>query len=312
MLQQTQVTTVIPYYEKFLHLFPRIQDLANAPTEKVLSAWAGLGYYSRARNLHKAAKVISWKLQGEFPQEREALLQVPGIGPYTAGAVLSIAFDKPVPLVDGNVERVFSRLFAITDPIKDRAVQKQLWKYAEASVLLAESPRVFNQALMELGALVCTKGTPRCGNCPIQTFCQAFQMNIQETLPIKAPRRESESLWWLGLVFENQGKLLLRQNGEGDWWNGLWDFPHLALASEKSLEAKEKKLFHDYVGAQEILPLALVKHTVTHHKIHFRPFKIRVRKNLRSIPNGQWFAPSELENLPLSALARKVVQHMLE
>lgn len=240
MLQQTQVTTVIPYYEKFMKRFPKVEKLASAPLEDVLSHWAGLGYYSRARNLHRASQVISEKFNGKFPKERETLLGVPGIGPYTAGAVLSIAFDSKVPLVDGNVERVFSRLFLIEKPIKQKEVQNFLWSAAETAVQASSSPRIFNQALMELGALVCTKGTPRCEICPIEKYCLARAQGVEAELPVKIKPREKLDLFWLGLVFEQNGKWLLKQNESGAWWHGLWDFPHVSFENAKQLQKEEK------------------------------------------------------------------------
>jgi A/G-specific adenine glycosylase len=283
--------------------------LAKAGIEDVLAHWAGLGYYSRARNLFRASQVISEKYDGEFPRDRKTLLKVPGIGPYTAGAVLSIAYDMKEPLVDGNVERVFSRLFLLEKPIKQKEMQDFLWNAAASAVNAAESPRVFNQALMELGALVCTKGTPRCELCPIQSFCEAKAAGVQERLPVKAKPKEKVDLFWLGLVFEQNGKLLLKQNESGSWWHGLWDFPHLHFTSQRLLHKEESDCGNRYPH-REILPLSPQKHTVTHHRITFKPMLIRLEKNKETLPQGKWFSRRELEKLPLSSLARKVVKHL--
>ncbi|MBY0372193.1 A/G-specific adenine glycosylase, partial [bacterium] len=275
MLQQTQVVTVIPYYERFLARFPNLKALAKAPEQDVLHLWSGLGYYSRARNLQKGARYIRENHNGHFPREREQALAVPGVGPYTAGAVLSIAYDLAVPLVDGNVQRVFSRYFALKDSLETKAASQFFWRKAAEWVGAAESPRVFNQALMELGATVCSKANPRCGLCPLKSGCQAFALQTPEAFPVRAPRRKAVKLWWAPLVHERRGKLWLIQNPQKSWWSGLWDFPRVEAPTSRKLPAAIEAATQGATG--ELLDTHT--HTVTHHRIHVAPVVLRWRNN---------------------------------
>lgn len=285
MLQQTQVATVIPYYEKFLAAFPTIEALANAPEDAVLTRWSGLGYYSRARNLQRGAQWIVEKHDGTFPRDLDAARAIPGVGPYTAGAVLSIAFDRRTAIVDGNVQRVFSRWYRFEKEIESKDAAKFFWEKAQEWVDAGDSPRILNQALMELGATVCIKGTPRCEQCPISKTCRG--KSIAETLPRRKPRREKVDLDWKVLVQECRGRVLLRKNPAGAWWHGLWDFPRIDSVPD---------------GAR---PLATKKHTVTHHRLHISPFHL-VSNRETPAPDSQWFDKNEVPSLALSSLARKV------
>jgi len=303
MLQQTQVATVIPYYHRFLKELPTLEALAAAPTEKVLQLWSGLGYYSRARNLQKGAQYLVEKYAGKFPRMREEIEEVPGIGPYTAGAILSIAFDLPEALVDGNVQRVFARYFGIQAEIEQRETQRLFWQHAATWVKAAEAPRVLNQALMELGAMICTKGTPKCDLCPLAQTCVARAKGWQEELPRRKARRKAVDLWWQGFVVEKKGKIFLRQNQKGEWWTDLWDFPTRPLTSREVWEKPP---------AFEARRLAPQKHTVTHHRIHIAPYHHAVsRKPPFELGPGRWVSVEEAQNLPLSSLARKVLQAYL-
>ena len=277
MLQQTQVATVIPYYERFLERFPTLESLAAGPIEDVLARWSGLGYYSRARNLFAGAKVLT---ERGFPRDREALLKVPGIGPYTAGAILSIAFDRPEPIVDGNVVRVFSRVYALR-----HLEPKPYWEKAREWVEAGESPRVLNQALMELGATVCVKGTPRCHACPLQSGCAAYRLGIQSELPVPKPRKEKVEVAWNALVLVSGNRIFLRRNRPGEWWADLWDFPQGEPPT----------------GAQA---LGRKTHTVTHHHVTVTPYLVRTT---RATEAGEWFTLDEAARLPVSSLARKVM-----
>jgi A/G-specific adenine glycosylase len=228
MLQQTQVVTVIPYFERFIARFPSVEVLAQAAEEDVLLHWAGLGYYSRARNLHKAAKQIV--ANGGFPRDREGWLEIPGVGPYTAGAILSIALDHPEAILDGNVERVLSRVRRVSRASGDAAYKQRLWNisriFVERANELGVKPSVLNQAMMELGATVCTPKKPKCLLCPISIICRANQNSEEEAYPPKKKRKE-----WLDVreevhcVFDGKGKMLLTLRLPGQWRAGLWDFP---------------------------------------------------------------------------------------
>ncbi len=312
MLQQTQVTTVLPYYAKFMAKFPTVQSLANAKESEVLTLWSGLGYYSRARNLHRGAQFVVEKYRGSFPNTREAMLEIAGVGPYTAGAVLSIAYDLPEPLVDGNVQRVFARFFGIRESLQAQATQKQFWLKASEAVKQAQSPRIFNQALMELGATVCIKGTPRCGQCPIQNSCIASKNNWQQELPLKKVQKEKVHLWWAPLVLEAKGKIYLKKNPKGEWWADLWDFPRVAADKpeflENEIERMGKKL--SYRSKRH---LRSGKHNVTHHHIHVTPYHFTLDKmQLVADDDGEWFLAKDAEGLALSSLARKVLAHWAE
>jgi A/G-specific adenine glycosylase len=251
MLQQTQVITVVPYFERFMARFPTAESLASAPEADVLAQWAGLGYYSRARNLHKAAQQIV--AQG-FPKDREGWLEIPGVGQYTAGAILSIALDQPEAILDGNVERVLSRVREVTRAGGDAEYKEALWRHSRAVVEQGHKrglrPNVINQALMELGATTCTPRKPLCVFCPFKKICGAFAKSEQESYP---PRKKPKQ--WLNVqeelhcVLDGQGRVLLRQREAGEWRAGLWD------------------LLNEAPGKLERIGKVETKHVVTRHKI---------------------------------------------
>lgn len=255
MLQQTQVQTVIPYFERFMKRYPTLHILASDSEEGVMSYWAGLGYYSRARNLLRTAQIID--RNGFFPRSRDELLNLPGIGPYTAGAILSIAFDQPEAILDGNVERVLSRLRRIGT--NDKSVFKQrLWRLSETLVRSAEQnglrPSVINQALMETGALICTPRNPDCTNCPLSATCRAYATGMSDQYPPRPPKRDwtqvNETVY---CVINPQGRVLVNRNENGKWRAGMWDFPFSI----------------PFIRMESLQPIGDIhtKHVVTHHKI---------------------------------------------
>ncbi len=252
MLQQTQVVTVRPFFERFMERFPTVEALAGAGEDAVVEAWAGLGYYSRARNLHRGARAIVEA--GGFPQTREAWLEVPGVGPYTAGAIASIALGKPEPILDGNVERVLSRVLMLG---RGPRFKLRLWRWAGLLVRLAHrsgaSPSVFNQALMELGALVCSPKSPDCASCPVATHCMARQNGVQEQYPPKKPPKqwialEEQRHVWLDTATR---RWLIEKQPQGRWRAGLWDFLEEAPGA----------------GMARRLGEVVTRHVVTRHKI---------------------------------------------
>lgn len=259
MLQQTQVVTVIPYFERFIKRFPRVEDLAAATEEEVLLHWAGLGYYSRARNLHKGAQMIVKK--GEFPKTREQWLSIPGVGNYTAGAILSIALNLPEAILDGNVERVISRVRKISRDQGETFYKKRLWNYSEAIVRLGFKdkirPSILNQSLMELGAMICTPKKPKCLICPVRECCRALKTGQQEEFPPKKVRKDwiliQEKLYCL---LNDQGQVLLRKRKSGEWRAGLWDL----LEQKPTLNQCD----FQFLGEVE------TQHIVTRHKIQRR------------------------------------------
>lgn len=224
MLQQTQVNTVIPYYQKFIARFPNLASLAQAPMDDVLALWSGLGYYARARNLHKSAQVAlrEW---GELPHDLEALQSLPGIGRSTAGAIYSLGFKGAAPILDGNVKRVFCRIFAISDWPGERKTLQQLWQLADQQ-LPSHSIDHYNQGLMDLGASHCSRKQPACDACPVQKLCLSYQQNLQNEIPKPRPKKKlptkSCQMWWLN---NPQGKILLIKRPEQGIWGGLWSLP---------------------------------------------------------------------------------------
>ena len=224
MLQQTQIETVIPYYNRFLERYPSIHDLAAAPLDEVLKLWEGLGYYSRARNLHKAAQQISQNFYGNFPNTIEILINLPGIGRYTAGAIASIAFGQQAAVLDGNVIRVFSRWLDLADDVSENRVQKQLWELAD-KLVPAERAGDYNQALMELGQKICIPRNPHCGECPVQAHCRAFANGTQTERPVKAKKAPTPHYEVAaGLVRREDGRLLIAQRPAEGLLGGLWEF----------------------------------------------------------------------------------------
>ncbi|MFD1708286.1 A/G-specific adenine glycosylase [Siminovitchia sediminis] len=229
MLQQTRVDTVIPYYNRFLERFPSIEAFAEADEEAVLKMWEGLGYYSRVRNLHAAAKEVVNKYGGKVPDTKEKILKLKGVGPYTAGAVLSIAFGKPIPAVDGNVMRVLSRILLITEDIAKTSARK-VFEEAAQELMYVPSPSHFNQALMELGALICTPGKPACLLCPVREHCRAFAEGVQAELPVKTRKKSTRHEDRLAVVLRDEhGRILVRKRPEKGLLANLWEFPNLKV-----------------------------------------------------------------------------------
>lgn len=226
MLQQTQVDTVKPYFESFMETYPTIEDFAKAPQEDILKMWEGLGYYSRARNLHEAVKEVAASYGGKIPNNKKDISALKGVGPYTAGAVLSIAYEQPEPAVDGNVMRVMSRLLNIKDDIKKPKTRK-VFESAVENVISQEDPSSFNQGLMELGALVCTPKSPSCLLCPVQAHCQAFHQGIQDELPVKSKKKAPKPITMAVAVLRNaNGEVLIHRRPETGLLANMWEFPN--------------------------------------------------------------------------------------
>ncbi len=313
MLQQTVVATVIPFYQRFLQRFPTIQDLAAASLEDVLPLWAGLGYYSRARNLHKLAQVVVNDYDAKFPTELIKVLQLPGVGRYTAGAVTSIAYDAPSPIVDANVARVFARLFLIEGDIKSTPNQQKLWLEAEKTVQIGLkndcAPSQLNPALMELGALICTPKNPKCGQCPVSAFCAAQKAQRQNELPQQMPKREPVFLRDACAFMYRDDKIFLRQRSHDAkiWWRGMWELPRVTARENETVESALQRFLRDELQIEATIGALLksVSHGVTHHNITLDCFAVESESEPQG---GEWFTWHETEALALPSAMRRLVQ----
>lgn len=298
MLQQTQVDTVVPRYLAFLAQFPTLEVLAAADVETVCEAWAGLGYYRRARNLHRAAQVVVAEHAGQMPASLPALLALPGIGRYTAGAIASIAHKLPAPIVDGNVARVFARLYTMAEPAASTSGKQQLWAYA-SELVQGEHPGELNQALMELGATVCTPRAPRCEVCPIRKQCKALAEGRVAELPAPVVRKAPKAMAIaFAYVAHKQGVWLVRRPVSAGLWAGLWELP-----SADGVGAKSK--LAEALGGSLGPPLGAVEHMLTHRRVTatiYRPRKLPAF--VASANMRLWKDPLEA---PLSTLARRAI-----
>jgi A/G-specific adenine glycosylase len=309
MLQQTQVKTVIPYYSRFLSELPDWQSLMKAKEEKILKLWEGLGYYRRARNLQAAAKMIIEEFNGHLPQTREEILKLPGVGQYSAGAVLSIAFQKPEPLVDGNVIRVFSRLFVLRGNLKTGENHQNVWEIAR-SLIPAKRPGDFNQALMELGATLCLSDNPQCLLCPLFQFCEAAQRGIQTDLPEMPKATKNIEVPIAALLVANKKKILVKKRDENEkWLKGLWEFPS---AEGKTMDEARQKLEKEYNVKAEKKSYKDIRHQITNHKIHLNLFIAATKKTIKATTHLKWVTPSELEDLPFSSAQGKLRKWVLK
>lgn len=304
MLQQTQVSTVIPYFERFLQRFPTVTDLATAPVDDVLALWAGLGYYARARNLHRCAQAVSEQYGGEFPDTLDALQSLPGIGRSTAGAILSQAFGAREAILDGNVRRVLARHQAVAGWTGDAKVQQRLWQIAE-SLLPDARMADYSQALMDLGATVCTARKPACLLCPVSSDCTALQQGAVDHYPAPKPKRERPQRYArLLLAQNNEGALLLERRPPIGIWGSLWCPPLLDDAKLASGEWTQA-LLSDH--ATELEPL---HHAFTHFDLELRPIRIQTTPApvIAESDDRRWVTLSELHALGLPAPVRKLLE----
>lgn len=304
MLQQTQVATVIDYFNRFITAYPTINDLANADEQQVLKLWEGLGYYRRARNLHACAKLIVSEHNGNVPNTVDDLLKLPGIGRYTAGAIASIAYDMPAPILDGNVVRVLSRWFAITDTTDDKQTKEKLWELAE---LLVPKKRAgdFNQAMMDLGAMICMSKSPACLMCPMVKMCQAHDQGIAETLPKRTPRTKPTTVSHHVISIERNGKYLFTQRPASGLWSNMWQMPTFEDTSEKELVLQIKTQLG--LKAGQLKKAQSFKHQTTHRTITFTHWQCNSSTGKLKPTVGLWRKLEDLSDLPLAKPQLKVV-----
>lgn len=311
MLQQTRVDTVIPYYQRFLTRFPDVGTLARADLEDVLGLWSGLGYYSRARNLHRAAQCLVDHHGGVLPEDADALRALPGVGRYTAGAVASIAFDRPEPIVDGNVTRVLARLFAIEDEVGTPIATRRLWALAAQ---LAEGPRPgdLNQALMELGARRCTPRAPRCGDCPLLRSCAAQRRGDPEALPVRARKARPRAVEAVAGWVLRRGAVLAVQRPARGLMGGLWELPGGDLLAGEAPRAAMLRTLRERVGltVRGATLSGAVDHAFTHLRLRLHVLRCSTpvgRVRLRDFSAFRWLAPGAIGALPHGAATRKVL-----
>ena len=328
MLQQTQVATVLPYFDRFLAAFGSIEKLASAPEDRLLSLWEGLGYYRRARHLHRAAKEIVEKHRGEFPLRYDEVLALPGIGRYTAGAILSIADDQRLPILEGNTVRVFSRWIALGTPPSETAAQKTLWDVAEKMLPPRGGSGRFNQAAMELGALVC-RPKPECDRCPVRPRCAARRLGLQDQIPGKVTRIQYENRTEYAFVVERSPRaqgdttvgeplILVRLCGPQRRWAGMWDYPRANLNHHDTLDSAIGELVAD--SGLHLSPgprVATIKHGVTKYRIELRVHVAKLVDAPETAEPGDidgaslaWVTATQMQSLAMPVTARRILKIM--
>lgn len=324
MLQQTQVATVIPYYHKFLSRFPDPHALASADEDEIFRYWAGLGYYRRARQLHAAAKKIVDEYAGAFPNQRDDVLALPGIGKYTAHAILSFAFDQRLGIVEANTQRLYARLLHLDKPTQSAESQHQLWDFAN-NLVPAKNCGEFNQAMMEIGSQLCTPKNPQCHICPLLTSCPTGQLGHTDQIPVPKPSKTITDLTEAVVLVKNtSAQYLVRRCDHGERWAGLWDFPRFDVTGYRGTAELKRKLQKslsdrfclraDVADTQRSL-----RHTVTRYRIHLLCFYADVREEqIQKIPSPphpdklRWLRVDALQELAWNASAKRILKWVQE
>ncbi len=313
MLQQTRVDTVIPYFERFIHQFPTIECLAEADEGQVLKVWEGLGYYSRARNLLRGAKMIVSEYAGKIPNTLNEIKKIPGIGSYTAGAILSIAFGQAIPAVDGNVMRVFSRMFCIQEDIQKGKTKKEM-EAIGYQIIPKRNPSLFNQALMELGALICTVKSPRCTECPVFRICKARMLGIEENLPIKKKKAKIKEVQMeVGVVWNHEKLLICKRPKEGLLAN-LWSLPSVERGSTgKEGEHIRIEIEKNYqIQVQDPIYAFKKEHIFTHLKWKMRVYFFHiVRSKNMKYPETQWISLDAVSQYAFPTAFMKIIKEII-
>jgi A/G-specific adenine glycosylase len=325
MLQQTQVKTVLPFWERWMRELPTVEAAARASSDKIHKLWEGLGYYTRVRNLQKAAQLILDRHDGKFPDQFENILALPGIGRYTAGAISSIAFNQPTPILDGNVIRVLTRIFGIAENPRDKKTNRRLWQIAEELVLASKtslaagqnskSPNCshLNQSLMELGALICTPRNPQCAACPVKKLCVAVKENRIAELPNLGKREKATARTFVAFVIEHNGQFLVRQRPTGVVNAHLWEFPNVEMLNQNGngrdgnghvpFARAAKELGIEFKNAK---PICTVKHSITRYRMTLEAFGVQT-KRAPKILDAVWLPYARLESLAFTSAHRKIL-----
>jgi A/G-specific adenine glycosylase len=312
MLQQTQVAAVIGYFERFVAKFPTVEALASASLDEVLKAWEGLGYYSRARNLHKTSKIVADELGGDIPNSVEGLLKLPGIGRYTAGAIASLAFGVDAPLLDGNVIRVLTRIFNIDADVTLAETQKKLWLLTE-EILPSGQAAQWNEGLMELGRVICTPRSPDCYRCPVNEFCQAYKLGVQEQRPVKTPKAKTPHYdVTAGVIRREDGKMLIAQRPVDKMLGGLWEFPGGKRDEGESLPECLQREIDEELGIEIVVgqQIATVRHGYTHFSITLYAFECRhIGGEAQAIgcADFAWVSEDQLDAYAFPVTDRKII-----
>jgi A/G-specific adenine glycosylase len=311
MLQQTQVTTVIPYFERFMLRFPTIQKLAEASEDEVLHLWTGLGYYSRARNLHKTAKIIKENYRGKFPDEISELEELPGIGRSTAGAIVSIAFQKPAAILDGNVKRVLTRFYAINTWPGEKKTHDLLWNIAE-QYSPSKNTAAYTQAMMDLGATICIRGKPLCNQCPLKKHCHARQQGIEKLLPISKPKKNLPIKQSTLLLIQHNKTILLQKRPPTGIWGGLWSLPEMvAHVSTNKIQTHCKKQFK--FNPKKIQLGSIFRHTFSHFHLDILPALVTIESTpFKTMESEQqiWYNLRQSQAVGLPAPIKKLLRSL--
>ena len=316
MLQQTRVETVVPYFQRWIELFPTIKALADAPEQEVLKAWEGLGYYSRARNLQSAAKQVSQEFNGQLPVDAQALALLPGIGRYTAGAIASIAFGLDEPALDGNIRRVLARLFDLRLPARSPEGERQLWDLARQN-LPAGRAGDYNQALMDLGATICTPRTPHCPECPLEALCQARALDLQEERPIMIQRKPIPHYLVTAAIINRAETILIAHRPAKGLLGGMWEFPGGKLEEGEDFAEALKREIHEELGVEIIVgePFGIYRHAYTHFRVTLHAFLCKLaagEPQALEASELRWVKPAELDLFPMGKIDRLIaarIQH---
>jgi A/G-specific adenine glycosylase len=315
MLQQTRVETVIQYYERWIHRFPGIQDLANATEQDVLSLWEGLGYYGRGRNLFKAARIIMEKYNGKIPSNVDELQKLPGIGRYTAGAIASIAYGLDEATLDANIRRVLARYFNVDQPADMSSGEKRFWELAESQIPMGKAGD-FNQALMDLGATVCLPKNPRCPVCPLSETCQARQLGVQELRPVLKPKATVPHYTVTAAVISRNGKVLLAKRPSKGLLGGLWEFPGGKVEQNETLDACLRREIQEELSVQIDVgaELGVYHHAYTHFRITLHAFCCKLRQGeprAIQVADLDWVDPVELVQYPMGKVDRQIARRLV-